>query len=582
MSRSRDGGGLESYRRLLRYAWPYKWAIGFSWVGATGMAMTATAFVALMKPLVDEGLVERDPEVVRLVPLYLIAIFALRGLSNFVSEYMLKWAGSKVVFDLRNAAFAHMMHLPCSFYDVNASGKLMAKLIFDVEQLARATTNAVLVLTRDGFTAIGIFAWMLYLNWKLTLVLAALAPITGLVVRVMAYRMRKLSRSIQQSVGDISLVTQEATEGHKVVKAFAGQLTEIESFRKVSDKNRRQVMRRVGVSVAGVSITLLMAACAIALVLYIAIQSGQASAGTFVSYTSAMMWLMAPMRRVVQVNEMLQTGIAAAQSAFAVLDESPEPEGGSRTLDSVRGRVEYREVSFRYPSASNDALRDVSFTLEPGKTLALVGASGSGKTTVANLLPRFYSVTGGEILMDDVNINELTLTNLRSHIATVGQETTLFDDTIRNNIAYGSPGPVDNDKVERAAQAAHVTEFIGKLSDGLDTMVGEKGLRLSGGQRQRIAIARALYKDAPILILDEATSALDSESERAVQAALEALVRNRSTLVIAHRLATIENADRIVVLSRGRVVEQGTHAELLAARGVYADLHRLQFSEQPN
>jgi subfamily B ATP-binding cassette protein MsbA len=295
-----------------------------------------------------------------------------------------------------------------------------------------------------------------------------------------------------------------------------------------------------------------------------------------------MMWLMAPMRRVVQVNEMLQTGIAAAQSAFAVLDEPPEPEGGSRTLGSVRGRIEYRDVSFRYPSASHDALRNASFTLEPGKTLALVGASGSGKTTVANLLPRFYTVSGGEILMDDVNINELTLTNLRSHIATVGQETMLFDDTIRNNIAYGSPGPLDNDKVERAAEAAHVTEFIDKLSDGLDTMVGEKGLRLSGGQRQRIAIARALYKDAPVLILDEATSALDSESERAVQAALEALLRDRSTLVIAHRLATIESADRIVVWSRGSVVEQGTHAELLAARGVYADLHRLQFSEQPN
>jgi subfamily B ATP-binding cassette protein MsbA len=581
VTRSRDGS-LESYRRLLRYAWPYKWAIAFSWVGATGMAMTATAFVALMKPFVDEGLVARDPEVVRLVPLYLIAIFALRGVSNFVSEYMLKWAGRKVVFDLRNAVFAHMMYLPCSFYDVNASGKLVAKLLYDVEQLSRATTNAVLVLTRDGFTAIGIFAWMLYLNWKLTLLLAALAPITGLVVRAMAYRMRKLSRSIQQSMGDISLVAQEATEGQKVVKAFAGQHAEIKSFTKVNDKNRRQVMRRVAVSVAGVSVTLLMAACAIALVLYIAVQSGQASAGTFVSYASAMMWLMAPMRRVVQVNELVQTGIAAAQSAFTVLDESPEPEGGTRTLDSVSGRVEYRDVSFRYPAAAEDALRHVSFALEPGKTLALVGASGSGKTTVANLLPRFYTVTGGEILMDDVNINELTLTNLRSHIATVSQETMLFDDTIRKNIAYGSPGPVDNDKVEQAAEAAHVTEFIDKLSDGLDTMVGEKGLRLSGGQRQRIAIARALYKDAPILILDEATSALDSESERAVQAALEALLRNRSTLVIAHRLATIENADRIVVLSRGRVAEQGTHAELLAAKGVYADLHRLQFSEQPN
>lgn len=582
MNQQSRESGIETYRRLLRYTWRYKWALALAVLGMVGMAGTATAFIALVKPLVDGGFVARDPEIVRLIPIYIIGLFVVRGVSSFVAEYMLKWTGRKVIFDVRNAMFAHLMHLPCGFYDINASGKLMAKLIFDVEQLARATTNAVLVLLRDGLTIIGILGWMLYVNWKMTLVLAALTPFALLIVRIMSYRMRKLSRSIQQTIGEISRVAQEATEGQKVVKAFAGQQAEINAFTRVNNKNRKQVMRRVAVSAAGVSITLVLAAGAIALVLYIAMSSGHASAGEFVSYLTAMMWLMAPVRRVVQVNEVVQTGIAAAQSAFALLDEPSEADPGTRTLESVRGRVEYCNVRFRYPSADSDALSDVSFIMEPGKTVALVGASGSGKTTIANLLPRFYAVTGGTILIDDVNIDELTLASLRHHIAIVGQETLLFDDTVRNNIAYGMTGPIDDQKLERAAQAARVTEFVSKLPERFETMVGEKGLRLSGGQRQRIAIARALYKNAPILILDEATSALDSESERAVQAALDALLQNRTTLVIAHRLATIENADQIVVLSRGHVAEQGTHTELLAADGVYAELYRLQFSERPN
>lgn len=582
MNERNRASGVESYRRLLRYTWRYKWALALAVLGMIGLAATATAFIALIKPLVDGGLVARDPDIVRLIPIYIIGLFVARGISTFIAEYMLRWTGRKVIFDVRNAMFTHLMHLPSGFYDINASGKLMAKLIFDVEQLARATTNALLVLLRDGFTVIGILGWMLYLNWKMTLVLFALAPLALLVVRIMSYRMRKLSRSIQQTIGEISRVAQEATEGQRVVKAFAGQQAEIDSFTRVNNKNRKQVMRRVAVSAAGVSVTLVLAACAIALVLHIAMSSGDASAGEFVSYITAMMWLMAPVRRVVQVNEVVQTGVAAAQSAFSLLDEPAEADFGTRVLESVRGQVEYRNVRFRYPSADHDALGDVSFRMEPGKTVALVGASGSGKTTIANLLPRFYAATGGAIMIDDVNIDELALANLRQHIAIVGQETLLFDDTVRKNIAYGTTDPIDDERVEHVAQAAHVTEFVNKLPEGFETMVGEKGLRLSGGQRQRIAIARALYKNAPILILDEATSALDSESERTVQAALDALLRGRTTLVIAHRLATIEKADKIVVLSRGHVAEQGTHTELLAANGVYAELYRLQFSERPN
>ncbi len=398
----------------------------------------------------------------------------------------------------------------------------------------------------------------------------------------MSQRLRKYSRAIQESVGNISQVTQEATEGQRVVKAFSGQQTEINSFTKVNDRNRRHFMRRVAVSALGIAITVLLAAIAVALVLTTAITSGQATTGTFVSYMLSMMWLMNPVKRLARVNEVIQTGVAAAQSAFGLLDESPEPDTGTTALDVVQGHVEYRGVAFSYPGSSVSALQDISFSIAPGETVAFVGASGSGKTTTVNLLPRFYTTTNGEILIDGININDFTLANLRGHISIVGQETLLFDDTIRNNIAYGSVGPVDEARISEVATAAHITEFVETLSHGLETVVGEKGLRLSGGQRQRIAIARALYKNAPILILDEATSALDSESERHIQAALQVLMRNRTTLVIAHRLTTIENADRIVVLAGGRVAQSGTHKELIVASGPYADLHRLQFAEHRN
>ena len=582
MTEISEANSVQIYRRLLSYAWPYKGVFLLGILGMLGLAMSTGFFVGLMKPIIDGGFVDKDPAIIQLIPIGVVCLFAFRGLSSFTAEYCINWLGRKVIFDIRNALFSHLMRLSSGFYDMSASGTLIAKLIFDVEQLARAATNAVLVIARDGLTVIVLMLWMAYLNLKLTLVLVVLVPPAILVVRIMSQRLRKTSRRIQESVGGISQIAQEAIEGQRIVKAFGAQQLEIESFTKVNTSNRRQFMRRVAVSAIGVGSMVLVAAIAIAAVLFVAIKSGQATAGEFVSYTLAMMWMMNPIKRVAKINETIQAGIAAAHSAFSLLDEPPEPDLGRTELRDVQGRVEYKDVGFGYPAAAQPALLNVSFSIEAGETVALVGASGSGKTTVINLLPRFYSVTEGAILIDGVNSNELKLDDLRSHIAIVGQETLLFDDTIRNNIAYGRLDGNNDEAVIKAAAAAHVMEFVDKLPYGLDTAVGEKGLRLSGGQRQRIAIARALYKNAPILVLDEATSALDSESEQHVQAAMQTLMENRTTLVIAHRLTTIENADRIVVLAHGRVIEQGTHQELIGAGGVYANLHQMQFSDRRN
>jgi len=575
---SDTGGSLRLYRRLLGYALPYKGKFVIAVIGMIVLAITSAAFAAMMKPLVDHGFVGKDMDTIRLVPPLIIGLFLVRGIANFMAQYSVSWVGRRITFDIRNAIFTHLTRLPSAFYDTTASGGLISKLIFDVEQIAAAVTESIFVIVRDGLTVAVMAAWMIYLNWKLTVFFAILVPISSLLVRAMSQRFRKTSRQIQMSMGEISQVTQEATEGQRVVKAFGGQETEIRAFTEVNERNRRQAMRKVMVSAVGMGLVQLLAAIALALVIYFALLSGEITAGGFVSYITAVTWMMNPAKRLSKINETIQTGLAAAHSAFALMDEPAETDTGTVTLAHVRGRIEYRHVGFRYPVAESEALQDVSFTIEPGQTVALVGASGSGKTTTASLLPRFYRVNEGEIRLDDRNINDLVLADLRRHIAIVGQETLLFDDTIRHNIAYGHEGPIDADRVMQAARAAHVLEFAQKLPQGLDALVGERGMRVSGGQRQRIAIARALYKNAPILILDEATSSLDTESERLVQAAMQKLMENRTTLVIAHRLSTVEHADRIVVLAQGRVVESGTHRELLAQNGVYAGLYRIQFS----
>ncbi len=565
------------YRRLLRYAWPYRGPFAVAIVAMLIGSATEPLFAALMRPLLNGGFVHKNPESMRLVPLAVIGLFLVRGSASFASTYLTNWVGRQVILDIRAQMFARLLSLPNRFFDAHSSGVLIAKLIYDVEQVAGAATRALTTLVKDNATVIGLLGWMVYLNWALTAAILVVAPLIALINRRMGSGFRRTSRAIQDSMGGISHVVQEAVDGHRVIKTFGGQRETQAAFDATNENNRRENMRRTRVMASGVPFVQLLAATALSGVVYMAMHEPRANVGSFMSYVTAMMMLLAPIKRLTQVNETLQIGMAASQSVFSLIDEPPEPETGQRALAEARGAIEYRHVSFRYHPGARPAVHDISFSLPAGRTLALVGTSGSGKTTIANLLPRFYDIEEGAILLDGIDTRELTRANLRSHIALVSQETVLFDTTIRANILYGHRGATSEERLWEIVEAAHIAEFLKDLPHGLDTVVGERGVRLSGGQRQRIAIARALLKNAPVLILDEATAALDTESERHVQAAMLRLMENRSTLVIAHRLSTVEHADCILVMSKGRVVERGTHGELMALNKVYARLHQMQF-----
>ncbi len=575
-----DSGALRTYLRLLAYARPH-WPMFL--LGVLGMVLFAsvdTGFAILVKKFLDGAFVERDPRMLLYVPAGIIVLFLVRGVGDYLSVYAPGWVGRQVIKSIRHDLFARFLQLPVSFFDRNGVAQLLSRLTYNIELVAEAATTAITFIIRDTLTVAGLMAYLFYLNWKLTLFALAVAPVIVGLIRLTSRLFRRYSARIQASMGDVTRVAKESLESQRMIKVFNAEERQLEAFEGVNENNRASYMKLITVKAVSNPVVQMIAAIGLSAVMYVAIRDvlhEGLTIGEFTSFLTALLLVTAPLRRLVSVVGPLQQGIAAGQSVFEVLDQAAEDRGGDIALDRARGEIEYRDVSFTYDADKGQVLASISFRVSPGETVAIVGRSGSGKSTLVSLLPRFHDPDSGVVLIDGVDIRRYRLTDLRNQLALVSQDVVLVDDSIRNNIAFSAPG-ADDATVQRAARAAHVLEFAGELPDGLETPVGERGALLSGGQRQRVAIARAILKDAPILILDEATSALDAESEHLVQTALAELLRGRTTLVIAHRLSTIERADRILVMDEGRIVESGTHAALLAAGGVYAALHRMQFA----
>jgi subfamily B ATP-binding cassette protein MsbA len=570
-------------KRLMRMHRPYKNRLGLAVIGMILTAATEPAVPYLFKLLLDKGFVAGQPQFSYwLVPLAVIGIFAVRGVSTFLSTYMMTWVSTRVLNDLRRQMFGKVLEVPAGFYAEHAVGRVINTIMFEVQQISEMVTKIFTSILRSILTVLGLLAWLLYLDWMLTIITLILLPLIAIVVRLTGKRLKKLNQESLVVNAQLTQVIEETTRAQQVIQIFGGQNYEKERFEERMSNLRRYIMRTTSTFAATVPLTQLMTACAVAIVVVLAlIQSsqGQITVGGFVSFLTAMLMLLAPLKQLAEVNGPLQRGMAAAEAVFNLIDTPPERTGGNALPGRVRGEVKFVNVSFTYPGQRQSALQNINLHVEPGETIAFVGTSGGGKTTLVNLLPAFYQVSNGQILLDGQPINDISLLSLRTQIAMVSQNVVLFDDTVAGNIAYGDRKP-DLARIEAAVKGAYLTDTVANLPEGLNTRIGDNGARLSGGQRQRLAIARAIYKDAPLLILDEATSALDTESERAVQAALDQLMLGRTTFVIAHRLSTIERASRIVVLSGGEIVETGTHDELLRKQGMYANLYHLQFSKE--
>ena len=577
-----DFSTVQTFKRLWPMIKPYKAGLVVAGGALVFNALADSGLIYLLKPLLDEGFGEADHSFLKLMAFVVIGVIFLRGATSFVSNYCLAWVSGKVVMNMRRRLFKHLMFMPVSFFDRNPTGKLLSRITYDSEMIANSSSNSLITIVREGAYIISLLAVMFYTSWELTIVLFIIGPIIAVLIRTVSKIFRKLSKNMQDSMGELTSTTEQMLKGHKVVLSFGGQYVEEERFNQVSNDMRRKGMKMVTADAISDPVVQIIASLALAAVLYLAttplIANDNLSAGSFTVVFSSMLAMMRPLKSLTNVNSQFQRGMAACQTLFAILDLEPEKDNGSYKAEPAKGEVEFKNVSFAYQGKNELALNHISFKLPAGKTIALVGRSGSGKSTIANLVTRFYDIEQGEILLDGVNIKDYRLSNLRENCAVVSQQVHLFNDTIANNIAYAAKDKYSREEIIAAAKAAYALEFIEKLPKGFDTVIGENGASLSGGQRQRLAIARALLRNSPVLILDEATSALDTESERAIQAALEALKKDRTVLVIAHRLSTIENADEILVIDHGEIRERGTHQQLLDLNGVYKQLHNMQFS----
>ena len=580
MSINTDETTWQTFKRLWQFIRLYKSGLIVAVIALVINAISDTYMISLLKPLLDEGFGSAESDFLRTLPLIVFAMMFIRGVSGFVSTYCLSWVSGNVVMQIRRMVFNHFMHMPVSYFDKEKTGNLLSRITYDSEQVSAATSSALVSIVREGASIIGLLVLMFYNSWQLSLVLFAVAPVVAFGISIVSKRFRKISRNMQTMMGNVTASAEQMLKGHKVVLSYGGQDIEGKRFEKVSNQMRQQSMKLVTAQAAANPIIQMIASVAIVVVLYLAsIDSikDQLTPGTFTVVFSAMFGLMRPLKALTSVTSQFQRGMAASQTLFALVDLGTEKNEGRFIVERAQGDVAVKNVSFTYEGTEKPALENVSFDIPRGKTVALVGRSGSGKSTIASLFNRFYDVNSGCITLDGHDIRDYELKNLREQFALVSQNVHLFNDTIANNIAYATEGKYSREDIERAANLAHAMEFISKMDGGLDAMIGENGASLSGGQRQRVAIARALLRDAPVLILDEATSALDTESERAIQSALDELQKDKTVLVIAHRLSTIENADEILVVDEGTIVERGSHADLIAKDGAYAQLHRIQF-----